>query len=285
MHSSLKPLSTLSCLLAGLLFCVAATGQQAGPFDTPPSDDLLALAITQHQSQDNKQAIKTLEQALELSWDDADIHYAMGVVQLARASEVSVLRIRRHLKEAIASFEQTIALNPEQASACFYLIRILLSAPELVGGDKDRALALNETLAPLDLAAHRVVASDLAKREDNFALAEQYLHEAADLQADSAMVEKSLADLYLQTGDYQQAINHGKKFLAIDRRWDEGSDIDGYYLLARAYTGLGQTEDALHNYQLTLDNNRNKRFAKTLRKEMKGLDAPGTESGAASQSQ
>jgi len=88
------------------------------------------------------------------------------------------------------------------------------------------------------------------------------------------MVKKSLTDFYFGTQRYEQAIVHGKQFLLLKKNWDEPTDLEMFYLLAQAYSAIGNTEESIRYYQLTLDTTRNKKFAKKVSAELSEITVP-----------
>lgn len=238
-----------------------------------PEDAALSryLGIGYYKTGRNRQAIELLERALNLSPQDAETHYALGVVYLARASEVSVLKVRSVLKAAIQHLEKAIELDPAHEKAHYYLIQLLINAPNIMGGDNQRARELNERLAELSPLKHRIVNSTLAAKQDDHAAAEALLAESHEAQPQSTLVNFTMLSHYHSREQYDKAIPFGEKFLSLPKDWDDTDLASAHYLLAQAYEQQGEQQQSLHHYALTLTHTENKKLIERVQEEVKQI--------------
>ncbi|GAB1266451.1 tetratricopeptide repeat protein [Aurantivibrio infirmus] len=230
---------------------------------------LLGIAIANTQS--TQAGLKQLDHALSLNEDDAETHYALGVMHLRRAQEVSLLRIRRSIKQSKEHLEKTLALNPDHISARFYLIQILINTPELAGGDNQLARTIQQPFATHSPLHYKIIDSEFAILEGNYALAENLLLEAQQSAAFIPAINSKLADFYLIIENYSQAIVYANKFLALKRKWDESNNVNIYQVLAKSHLGLGEIENSIANYKLAMENTTNKKLIRQIEKEIKSL--------------
>lgn len=237
------------------------------------------LGIGYYKSGRNEAAIRQLEKTLKLATEQSlpdeivATHYALGVVYLARASEVSVLKIRSVLGKSIDHLQQAVELNPEHVAARYYLIQVLINAPGVMGGDPERARELDRTLAEQSPLHHRIVSSTLAVKREDYASAEELLLESLRQKPDSALVNFALLSFYHDRKQYAQAIDFGESFLELPRRWDDTDAATAHFLLAECYQRQGQAERSLEHYALVLTHTENKKVIERVQdavRELKG---------------
>lgn len=231
------------------------------------------LGIGYYKTGRNKAAIEQLQQTLTLSEQDAETHYALGVVYLARASEVSVLKIRGVLKNSIRHLEKAIELEPDHTAARYYLIQLLINAPKVMGGDLERAKLLNETLADLSPLHHQVVNSTLAAKNEDYATAEKLLVNSLEQQSDSTLVNFALLSFYHEQKQYDKAIQFGEAFLRLPRAWDDTEAASAHFLLAEAYQRQGESQRSLEHYALVLSHTENEKVIKRVQDAVKQIQS------------
>lgn len=231
-----------------------------------PEDSALNryLGIGYYKSGRNDAAIKQLQRALALNPDDAEAHYALGLVHLARAAEVSLMKIRGVLKNSTDHLQKAIDLDPEHAAAHYSLIQVLLNAPKIAGSDLERATALNERLAELSPLHHQMANSTLAARRDDLATAESVLLESIEQYPDSSLANFALLSHYMGQKQFAEAIPYGEKFLTIPKTWDDTDLAGAHFLLAKAYQARGEQQQSLQHYAMTLTHTGNPRLVKQV---------------------
>lgn len=229
------------------------------------------LGIGYYKSGRNKSAIEQLQKTRNLSEQDAETHYALGVVYLARASEVSVLKIRGVLKNSIQHLEKAIELEPGHTAARYYLIQLLINAPKVMGGDPERARLLNEKLADLSPLHHQVINSTLAAENEDHATAEKLLRDSLKQEPYSTLVNFSLLSFYHGRKQYEKAIQFGEAYLRLPRAWDDTDAASAHFLLAEAYQRQGESQRSLEHYALVLTHTDNEKVIKRVQDAVKEL--------------
>src|SRR5690606_8736898 len=162
------------------------------------------------------------------------------------------LRAGRSLKEAIKQFESAIEQDPQQAAAHYYLIQILLNAPAIAGGDKQRAIELNDHLKELSALYHQVVNSQLALMNGEDETAEQLLLESHHSSPQNTLLNYSLLSFYHDHDQCKAAINFGQNFLSAPKEWDEINPAHAHLLIAECQQHLGNRQQSLQHYALAL---------------------------------
>ncbi|MGQ9426328.1 tetratricopeptide repeat protein [Gilvimarinus sp. F26214L] len=226
------------------------------------------LGIAYHKTGRNRQAIARLEKTVELSPNDVEAHYALGVVHLARASELSLMKVRGALKRSINYLQATIELDRQHTAAHYYLIQVLINAPAIVGGDLDKARSLSAHLAELSPMHYQVVRSALAAREGRHDEAEELLLESYADYEQTPLLNFSLLAHYHARDQHSDAIEYGERYLRLPKSWDDTDIASAHYLLAQSYRALGQQQKSLQHYGLTLASTENKKLQKKVREEI-----------------
>lgn len=229
------------------------------------------LGIATANTRSTLEGIKQLDHSLSVDEGDAETHYALGVMHLKRAQEVSLLRIRKSIKQSKFHLDRTLALQSEHISARFYLIQILINTPELAGGDEQMARILQEPLAGYSPLLHKIIDSEFALLDDNNLLAEKLLLEAKQSEPHTPVTNSKLAEFYLATENYNEAIKFAHEFLNLNRKWDDSGTASAYQILAKSHVGLGETEQGIINYNLVISNTKNKKLIRRVKKEIKAL--------------
>lgn len=86
-----------------------------------------------------KEALDYLEKAVEMNPDHAEAHYWWGAANGQTASNASIFSAPGYAKKCREAFERVLELDPGHMEAREGLIQFHLSAPGIVGGDRDRA--------------------------------------------------------------------------------------------------------------------------------------------------
>lgn len=229
------------------------------------------LGIGYYKSGRLEQAVKQLKKTLELAPGDVESEYALGVVHLARASEMSVMKVRGALKGSVRHLERAIELDPSHTAAHYYLIQVLISAPKMMGGNLDRAEELNEHLADLSPLHHRVVNSTLAAKRNDYAAAEALLLESHAHEPQSSLLNFAMLSHYHGQEEYGKAIRHGEMFLTAPKIWDDTDVADAHFLLAQSYQHEGDQRRSLHHYAQTLAHSDSKKVIEQVQAEVKKI--------------
>ncbi len=217
-------------------------------------------ALTAQRGRSILDAITALEQALERTPDDPDVHSTLGNAWRVREQYGLGTRAECHL-QAYAHLNQALALDPNHAEAMGYLASLIITKEDLRRRDEgialfDRALALNPRLSELRGNSGAWVNAMANTGRDDLAAAQQVERSIADdpLNPICSTIYTIVMGIVGRTND---AVEEGIR--ACTR---EPGAFAPHYALAWAHTwarnteqGIAFTQDAMerlgrHSYLL-----------------------------------
>ncbi len=138
----------------------------------------------------------------------------------ARAAHAGMLSGLRLAGEVRSAFEAAFTLNPGSQAAAVDLGQYYTSAPAIVGGGNEKALALAARIEhAMPEIAHRIRAMAAEKRDDLVTAEREFQAEAAVGQRPGALVD--LATYYSRRGQPEKAGSVAQIAIAHDRLIDE----------------------------------------------------------------
>jgi serine/threonine-protein kinase len=178
-----------------------------------------------------QQARTLLERAVALDPDYAEAH-----AQLAHAwfelTQFSTLPLKEGSPKVREEADKALALDPDNVSAQIALASLDATEGELAKAQAEYKRAIE--LDPSNAIAHLDYGAVLPLRQG---LAETL--EAAQLDPDNAIAQNNLAVLYLDVGQYVQALQPAQALLRLDPH-----NVDSAFGLALNYALLHRNEDA-----------------------------------------
>ncbi|MFK8015083.1 MAG: tetratricopeptide repeat protein [Gammaproteobacteria bacterium] len=166
------------------------------------------LGRTLMELQDSKAAAKTLERAVELAPNDADIHVARGEANGTIASNVNILRAGRYAKVVRQSFERALEIDPQHIDALDGMIVYKLRAPKLLGGSKAEALELSARLIEVAPIRGRVVRANTLRAMERNDEATSMLNELATEFKDDPRAHLELGFMQQNDKNYAEAATY-----------------------------------------------------------------------------
>lgn len=140
---------------------------------------------------------------------------ALGLAA-SRAGMLSGFKLALQVRDA---FETAVALNPNSEAACHDLGEFYTSAPAVVGGGNDKALALAFRVQnTLPETAHRIRAMAAERDKDYGAAEREFQAEAAVAHRPGAIVD--LAGFYRRRHDSARAVSTAAMTIAADHDFD-----------------------------------------------------------------
>jgi Tfp pilus assembly protein PilF len=163
----------------------------------------MALAISYHQSGDEKAAARELTELLGRNPDYAPALLLCGII----------LEKRGRIERAIESYERAAALNPNLVDARINLGTLWLKKGELerARGEWERACRMNPSnvRALLNMGA-------LELRDGNHMSAQRLFEKTLELSPDNARLWNNLGVLHARRGQMQQALEAFEKAVELD---------------------------------------------------------------------
>lgn len=228
------------------------------------------LARVLYHSGDYDNAAETLEEFHEQYPGDAEAFYLSGLVYLALLGEVNIFKKVGMAKKTLASWEASVAANPEYLNSRYAIFAYYTNAPSIAGGDLEVARELMVEITGLDKAYGVMAEGLLLSKEGDEAAAETAFQEAAVLM-NRAGPYFSLAQFYMQTEQYEKAISSVHQFQNREKRWWDPDATVAYLVMARANAELGNVEVARDEANRGLAMNPNKQIRKLLNETLKAL--------------
>jgi len=242
-----------------------------------------------------------MEEAVDLSPDNADYQYGLGAAYGTEAQSAGVFRQALLAPKIRKAFERATQLNPKHLEAHIGLAQYFHRAPGIMGGDTERAWKEAEIIIGLDEVRGRSFKAELFLSEKKTAEAEKeykallvnkpkewrawrgagnfYLRtERADdavaamkkyveLKPDTADSFSRLAQACILKKDPDQAIALLNKAFGLDKEF-----APAISLLAQAYEMKGQKKEARETYQRLLARDLSDNQRKNLEKKINELN-------------
>jgi len=134
-------------------------------------------------------ALPFLEKAIKLEPDHADALYWWGVANGEKAGQASIFSAAGYAKACRQAFEKTLVIDPSHVDARMGLVEYYLSAPGIMGGDKDKALIEAQKILELDKSlGYAAIASVQLAKEDIEAAMSTYDTAIAEFPEDMGLL-------------------------------------------------------------------------------------------------
>lgn len=184
---------------------------------SPENPDLrLWLGKSYLKTREWSNAVREMEKAVELAPSNAQYHLWLGRALGARASHTVFFKALGLARRVVKEFETASKLAPEDLDIRFDLLDYYISAPGIVGGSKEKAEAQAQAIARLNPKKGYVARAMIFEDSKNPDLAGKELLQATiDYPGDSD-AHKDLADFLLARKDFEGALVHAQRALALD---------------------------------------------------------------------
>lgn len=145
------------------------------------ADTLQLIGQSYFMLADYKKASDTFEKAIQLDPRNSELHHWMGRAWGRRAETGSVFTAPSYASKARQEFERSVQLDPKNQEAVNDLFDYYLQAPGFLGGGMDKAEALAQHIAKLDMAEGYYAQAQIDEKRKEFQQAEEHLRRAAEL--------------------------------------------------------------------------------------------------------
>jgi len=260
----------------------------------------MALVFLRREFRDEDEAVDQMEQAVELDPNNGDYQYVYGAALGMKAQHAGVIKQAFLAPKIKNAFLKATQLKPDLVQAHIGLAQYYLRAPSIMGGDTEKGWQEIETAIKLDEFQGRMTKSRLLQNEKRMPEAENELkiltsrmprdwrvwkslgyfyyqqkqnddavaamNKYVALRPDTADSHKSLAEVQLQKGDYDDALVNLRKALSIDKDF-----VTAVYLLGRTYEARGMKSEARESYQRVLQLSPGDNIRKLAEQNLKDL--------------
>lgn len=179
------------------------------------------------------QAISDCEAAVKLDPSNSNDHLWLGRAYGQKASHVSLVSGYKLARKVAREFEKAVELGPHNADALADLGEFDVSAPAVVGGGLNRALAVEQQLQGVNEADALTLAARIAEAKKDYATAEGDYKAAIAQSSDPADGWMDLAAFYQRHGRLADMVAAAHTGAFLDRRHGTAL-VDGATTLAKA---------------------------------------------------
>lgn len=180
------------------------------------------------------------EKAVALKGSDARYHRQLADVDGETAETASLFAKAGWAKKFKAEAEQAAQLDPKNLDARFDLLEYDLQAPRMMGGGKDKAVAMAGEIAKIDPAQGDLAQARIALDAKDRAAEERWYLKAVAAEPDSYAVLTSLAGFYQRPP--QTRLDQARKYAAEAIKTHPGR-AEAYSLLASACAAEGRWKE------------------------------------------
>jgi tetratricopeptide (TPR) repeat protein len=206
----------------------------------------LLLCRAYYAEEHPDEAVDACEHALQTLASSSEAQDWMGRAYGMKADRSGPLAGFKLAHRVVAAFEEAIRLDPANGAAVNDLGEYYISAPSVLGGGNDKAVALAErSAALLPQQAHRIQALAAEGRRD-YGTAEREFRSAAD----TANRPEALVDLghfYMRRKQDDDAVEALKRAIAADHARDDAL-VDAASILIRMHREPQLALQALNSY-------------------------------------
>ena len=220
--------------------------------------DLLGTVLFQ-QKKDLNGATAALTKATQLDKNNTDARIKLGQVQAADG----------HVDDAIATYQQGLKDNPQEASFYVLLGQLLQSRRDWNGATEAYQKAL--AIKPENPLASNDLASVMLQSGGNIDVALSLAQTARRGMPDSPSVADTLGWIYYQKGAYRSAVDSLREALKLGQESNSPDNPTFHYHLGMAYARSGQASLARQQLQQVLKLDPNSSDAKDARKQLAEL--------------
>jgi tetratricopeptide (TPR) repeat protein len=194
----------LPALLAALTLATAALAQAPA---TPPPDAaaLYQRSVELLQQKNAKEAVELAEQATKADPTKPEYFSHLGVALSQRINEVTFMQMPAISAKMRKAFEKSVALDPNHVSGLIGLTRFYTNAPEIAGGDLEKAAEIAQRLQKLEPFLGETELGRIAEKREDPADALTHYDAARQLKPDHAGINAACGRMLATLGRKDEA--------------------------------------------------------------------------------
>lgn len=206
------------------------------------------LAKIYYEERNWDKAIEYGEIAVELGGFKLEYQLGLGYAYVAKALTSDQATALIAGKKAKHRFERAVEIDSTNLSALWSLFEYVLEAPDIAGGDMEKARELAGSIYSKDRLVGAQAWGEFWQGEGTLDSAEKYLREAVALDTSSTSDTKyALAYLLQSNGKYDEAVKIFEEIMAKNPQ-----DIHAFYQIGKTYllakTNLDKAEACFKKY-------------------------------------
>ncbi len=148
-----------------------------------------------------------LERAVKEDPQNADYHFALGLVYSQRAMQGNTLTQAMYAGKIRSTFEKVVELDNNNLLARWFLLGFYARAPKAMGGDMNKAKSIANEIRRIHPAEGSRAWGQVYQWEENHKEAEIALKRAVSLAPDSINNHVALGNFYNSVENYNSAIS------------------------------------------------------------------------------
>jgi Flp pilus assembly protein TadD len=163
------------------------------------------IGRNQYMQGEYKKATESLDKALNLDPDNAEVALWLGRSYGRRAETSSPFTAPGHASKARQYFERSVKLNPANLEALSDLFEYYLEAPGFLGGGVDKAEKTAEQIADVDVGEGHWAQARIAEKRKELSSAEEQLRRALEASPQRIGRFIDLARFLAKQGRFQES--------------------------------------------------------------------------------
>lgn len=224
-----------------------------------------------YQSRQIKEAVASLEKAVELDEKNAEYHYLLGMAYASHINGVGIFKKMGLAKKMKNAWFAALGLDENHRDSRIAVIGFYLNAPGIAGGSLEKGakhLAILKQRYPGETFSMEGL---LAEKKEQYADAEKAYRQTVD----SNPIPRSLFNLasYLnRSKQLDEAAKLFKEYLTLDLSWNDPSKAYAHFRLGDIFADRKMNAEAREAFQLAKAGNNEKFLDELIQKRMKELN-------------
>lgn len=194
-----------------LLISLSTIGMAFGQTDAQKAFD---KGKSNYENAQYEQAINNFEEAVELSANNAEYHYWLGIANIGALEEASIFKKATLSYDARSHLMQAIELDPSHQLARVRLANYYIQAPAIAGGSYSKALEQAEALKSYNATAGAELEATVYLEQEEFDQAEKVYLDLLEKGNNNEKVYYRLSVVSIGRKNYQKALAYCKQSIS-----------------------------------------------------------------------
>jgi len=229
------------------------------------------LGRSYYQSRQIKNAVESLERAVELEEKNAEYHYLLGLAYASYVIEVGMFKRMGVAKKMKNEWVTAASIDANHKNARIALIGFYLNAPGIAGGSLEegaKQLAILKQKYPDEVFPEE---GQLLLKKEQYVEAEKY-YRLAVKKNKSPRNLFSLASFLYQIKRYDEAEMMFKEYVTLDLSWNDPTKAYALFMLGNIFADKKMNAEANESFKLAKADNNDKLLDELIQRRMKELN-------------